>query len=98
MVYEQEYARNEIIAVGTSNVLISDMKKRKMVYLRNTSSGTQVITIRFDNVEPAVANKGIVLSVGEVCVDASSEGYEAWNGKIQAISSAINGQLTIVER
>jgi hypothetical protein len=97
MVYEQQYNRVDTVTVGATSIMISQKKDRKVIYLRNTSAAAQVITIAFDNINPAVAGKGIVLSPGEYVLDSSSEGYKAWNGDISAISSAAGGTLAVME-
>jgi hypothetical protein len=97
MVYEQAYNFVGTKTIGATSVKISQKQERKVIYLRNTSTAAQVISIAFDNINPAVANSGIVLAPGEYILDSSSEGYTAWNGDISAISSAAGGTLAMME-
>ncbi len=96
----KERVRNEIVAVDTSSVEVcierDEETKRRVLVLKNTSTGTQVITVSLGVV--AVANTGIVLNVGEILTDSVSEGYIPFQGKISAISSAAAGQLSVMER
>ena len=90
--------RNEIVAVGTTAVLISNAKSRKNIYFRNCSTGGEVITVQFSNVGVAVANTGYILNPNEYISDSDSgSNYDAWDGIITAISTG-GGQLTVVER
>lgn len=94
---DSEISRNEKITVGTSSIQIAPRRKRTLILLRNTSSGTQKITVCFGFKE-AVVNEGAVLEPGDVIVDANSEGYKCWQDVITAISDSANGQLSIHER
>lgn len=89
--------RNEQLAVGTTTVRVADTRARKVIYLKNTSEGTQKITVVFGR-HLAVANKGVVLDVGENVIDSDSENYKCFRGVIMAISSAADGKLSIFER
>jgi len=92
-----EITRNEQITVGTTNVRVADERKRKVIYFKNTSTGTQVITVVFGRYT-AEANKGVVLNVGESVIDSDSENYECFEGVITAISTAAGGKLSVYER
>lgn len=98
MVLEQNIAINTSVTVGATSVTVSTARNRKMIYLRNTSTAAQVITIALDNINPAVALKGIVLSPGEFFLDSVSEGYVPWNGDIKAIASAAGATLSVQEQ
>lgn len=95
-------SRNDQETVNITTTLISQSKisseqKRKLIMLRNTSTGGQVITVNF-GFTPAIQNKGIVLNPNEVMCDSSSEGYDCWQGTINAISDIADGKLTVFER
>ena len=94
MVYEQKINVNKVVTIGTASVLVAGKSSKKVIYLRNTSTATQIITILFDNISDAVAGTGIILAPGEYILDSNSEGYKCWNGDIKAISSAAAGQLS----
>lgn len=94
-----DMVRNEVVTVGTTAISISPAQQRKNIYLRNVSTGAQVITITFSNNQIAVANAGFVLNPGEYITDSDSGStYEAWDGAISAISSVAGGSLAVVER
>jgi len=97
MALEQDFNRVDSVTVDATSLLISQKQKRKVIYLRNTSLAAQIITIAFDNINAAVAGKGIILAPGEYVLDSSSEGYKAWSGDVKAISSAAGGTLAIME-
>jgi len=90
-------SRNEKVTVGTTSIQIAPARKRKVILIRNTSSGTQKITICM-GFKQAVEDEGIVLEPGESITDSNSEGYECWQGIITAISDSAGGQLSIFER
>ena len=94
----QNYARNEVITVGATEVNISPKRNRKSIYIRNTSTAAQVVTIVFDNINAATAGKGIILAPGEYIVESTTEGYKCWNGDIKAISSAAGATMSIMEQ
>jgi len=99
MAYLGEPTRNNSLAVGTAAVIVAPAPiiKRTSIYIRNTSTGTQRITVVMGN-QAAVVNNGIVLAPDDTIVDSNSEGYECWQGSINAIADAANGQLSIYER
>lgn len=93
-----EPVRNDTVAVGTASVSVCEVnKKRIVVYLRNTSTGTQVITVNFGD-KNAVANQGVVLEVGDYVADSQSENYNCYKGKVFAVASAASAQLSVMER
>lgn len=91
-------ARNDLVAVSTTSVNIAPFRAtpRTAIYIRNSSTGAQVITLSFGFT--AVANTGIVLRPGESFTDANSESYICWQGTINGISSAADGQVSVYER
>jgi hypothetical protein len=93
----QDFTRNDLITVGTSSLVISDANPRSAIIIRNSSTGAQEITINL-NYSSAVLNYGIVLKSGESFSDSDSAGYKCYQGVITAISSAINGQVSIFEK
>jgi hypothetical protein len=95
---EQNYARNEVITVGATQVLISGKKNRKVIYMRNTSVGGQVITIALDNINAVTAGRGIILAPGEFTTESTTQGYKCWNGEIKAIASAAGATLSVMEQ
>lgn len=96
MAYEQSLNVNKVVTIGTASVLIAGKSAKKVIYLRNTSTAAQVITLAFDNINAAVAGTGIILAPGEYLSDSNSEGYEAWNGDIKAIASAAGATLSVM--
>lgn len=105
---EQEYNNLEWVGtevsipstqtIGATAVEVAPAKRRKALYIKNTSSGGQTISLMFSNNDTAVANTGYVLGVNDVLVESNSEGFVCWNGRIMGISSAAGGTISIVER
>lgn len=94
----EQLPRNARLTVGTTAVNVSLRNfSRKGISLRNSSTGSQVISLSFSENETAVANSGIVLSAGSVINDFDGEGYKCWKGTITAISSAAGAVLSIYE-
>lgn len=92
--------RNELVAVGTSTVLVAPNRstqnqKRTSIIITNTSTALQVITLAIDDEAKALA--GIVLNAGGSWEQTSNGGYLPPQLKITAVSSAVNGQLSIYE-
>jgi hypothetical protein len=95
----QEISKNIQVAVGASVVVVSEARTRKVIYIRNTSTGGQVIYVAFSNETQASATNGIVLNPGEYTIDSTSGGeYAAWTGKITALASVAGGTLNVFER
>lgn len=90
----------DLITVNNTTLMIlpTASNGRKLYSIRNSSTGAQVITIFPANNLPAVALKGIVLSPGQIYYESNSEGFECWQGQVQAIGSAVGGQVSIFER
>ena len=92
-----EDVRNDLVSVGATSVRVSFERLRKVIYIKNTSTGGQVITIRLDS-GAAVAGYGVVLGVNETLIDSNTEGYMCYQGEINAIASAAGGQVSVMER
>lgn len=91
----------DLITVNNTSQTIlpnAELSGRKLFSIRNSSTGAQVITIYPANNRSVTALSGIVLSVGQTYVESNSEGFECWQGQVQAIASAIGGQVSIFER
>lgn len=91
--------RNVSIAVGTTNVVLSEQKdqqRRVSFSIINTSTGGQVISITFT--DEAGAGLGIPLSAGGFYSEAESEGFKCTRSRICAISSLAGGTIAMTER
>lgn len=92
-------ARNALItAITTTSQIASPelTQERKVISIRNSSTGTQEITVSLGVV--AVAGVGQVLLPGDTWIDSNSEGYKCYQGTINVISSAAAAQVSIIER
>ena len=96
MSYEQNQNLNKQVTIGATSILVAEKSAKKVIYLRNTSTSAQVITLAFDSINPAVAGVGLIIAPGEYVLDSNSEGYEAWNGQIKAIASAAGATLSVM--
>jgi hypothetical protein len=92
-----ESTRNEVVTVGATSQQIANQGNAQARYFRNDSAAAQIITLNFGG-QPAVANAGIVLSVGQFISDSDSEGYSCYKGIITAIASAAGATLSVFER
>jgi hypothetical protein len=92
-----EATRNEAITVGATSQQVANSSNRQAIYFRNDSAAAQVITLNFGG-QPAIANAGIVLSVGQFISDSDSEGYACYKGIVTAIASAAGAVLSVFER
>lgn len=89
----------DYITIGATGVKVADRDStRKSIYIYNSSTGGQIITLLLSNTEAISALKGIVLGPGMSFTDADSEGYECWEGQIWAISSAADGKISVYIR
>lgn len=89
----------DYLTIGATGVKIADKDSaRKSVYLYNSSTGGQIITILFSNTEAVAVNKGIVLGPAVNFIDCDSEGYECWDGQIWAIASGADAKLSVYIR
>lgn len=98
---EGELARNDSVAVGVGNTIISKARNqgqpRKVILCRNISpNATDIITISFGNT--ATANTGIVLRQYESFTETTDAGYTAFQGQINAICATATGLLAVFER
>lgn len=96
----QDQTREEEISVGETSQMIAIYRtagQRKVLVVRNTSEDQTVISIAFGD-KQAQNGKGIILKQNESFTDASSEGYQAFNGAVNAIASSANGKISIFER
>lgn len=97
----QELIRNTSINVGTSAVVVSEEQfppnsQRSVIFLVNTSTGGQTITITPQ--DEAVAGKGVPVKAGGFYQDSRDSGYLPTNARITAISDLAGGTLSIHER
>lgn len=94
-----ETTRNEAVTVGVTSVEVAPEQNggRKVISMTNASAGAHKITINF-GANPAVANNGIVLTVGQSVIDSKSEAYTPYQGVITAISDLAGGVLAVYER
>lgn len=91
-------SRNVAITVDATSLQVADVNYgRKVLYMRNSSTGGQLISITMGTTA-AILNAGITLSTGQNFADSNSEGYTVWTGQVQAISSAAGGILSLFER
>jgi len=98
----QEPIRNEVLAIGTSSVKLSearnDVNPRTTILIRNTSpNAVDIIYINL-GLTTATTSSGIVLRQYESYTDTTGEGYRAFQGVITGICATANGQITIMER
>ena len=96
MAYEQQQNTNKVVTIGATSFLIAPKSAKKVIYLRNASTSSQVITIAFDNINAAVVGAGLIIAPGEYILDSNGEGYSAWNGDIKAIASAAGAILSVM--
>jgi hypothetical protein len=97
-----EVARNDSVAVGTSSVVISEIRlmqnPRRDILVRNISpNAADIITV---NIGPtiAVANVGIILRQYENFSFSSEVSNPCPQGQFTAICATANGVLAIMER
>jgi hypothetical protein len=95
----QELIRNASLSVGTDVVLVSDEQfntTRNVIFITNTSTGGQKVTIAPDG--EAIAGQGIVLVPGGFYQDSADQGYKPTNKRITAIANAAGGTIAVHER
>jgi len=91
--------RQYTVAVGTSVVEIAPAIENKRImelYLRNTSTGSQVISIGVGT--EAVSGTGVVMQPGDVAAWSQSDSYSVPVLRYTAISSAVSGSLAVMYR
>jgi len=91
-------SRNTSQTISTTSTKVLNEQERKFLYIRNSSSGAQIITVVLNDNLPAESLKGIVLSPGQAFVETDSESFKCWRGQVQAISDVAGATLTISER
>jgi len=91
-----EDARNSLLDIGTSSVLISPARVRNEMVITNTSAAAQNITLSFGS--PAVSKVGVYLAPYSAWFASNTSGFNVWNGDIFAISDAASGLLSVFER
>lgn len=91
---------NKTVAVGTNQVQVAQdvlVGQRKYITIVNSSSGSEQITLAFN--QDAVAGAGVVLSPGGSYTDSQDgSAYFPSNTHIQAICDSATGRLSVVER
>jgi len=97
MAFENE--RNDLVAVGTSPVLVSVADRRLDVVLTNNSPGAEKIKIVLGRQPASYATAGgVPLLVNSVFFASKAEGYEPTNSEIWAISDSATGVLAVYIR
>jgi len=95
--------RNERVLVGTTSTTIarlgdSKFSPRTAILIRNNSpNAADIITLNI-GADVAVSGSGLVLNKGETWTDSNSEGYQCYQGVIQAICDTADGVLAVMER
>jgi len=87
------------VAVGTTVVELMPEKttnERRVWVVTNTSTLNQTITLGIGR--DAVAGSGIVLAAGASWVESQDSKFAPANERITAISSAVNGSVSVYER
>ena len=101
--YITEPVRNEVVSVPNTSTQLCEQRlavnKRKVLFIRNTSTNAnEVVTVHL-GAEAAVAGTGIILQQNESFTDSTSEGYECFQGVVNAICAVAGpASVSIVER
>ena len=101
--YVTEPVRNEVVSVPNTSTQLCEQRlyvnKRKVLFIRNISTNAnEVVTVHL-GAEPAVAGTGIVLLQNESFTDSTSEGYECFQGVVNAICAVAGpASISIMER
>jgi len=84
-------------SVGTASVQLVPAFDRSVIYITNTSTASQYISIGLGT--PAIAGQGIVLAPGTAGNPSAGSVFALQNfsGVINVISSASNGSVAFVE-
>jgi len=96
----RELNRNTSVSVGTSAVVVSEITLpgiRKVLSIINTSTGGQVISLGFGNVE-AANGQGVQLNPSGFYVESQDTGFIVTQDRVSAISDAAGGTLAVMER
>ena len=91
-------SRNDTVTVADTSGKVLEAQERKFLYIRNSSSAGEKITLVLNNSVAAVSNEGIVLSPGQAFVETDSESFKCWRGEVQAISDVAGATISISER
>jgi hypothetical protein len=91
-----EPTRNELVAVGTSSVMVSPAHERQEIIIVNSSAAAQVITLSVGM--SAGLSMGIPLQPWGVWYGSANSEFRVTSEAIYAISSAVSGQISIFER
>ena len=96
MPYDFESTRTELVNITqNADTEVSPTKDRISVYIRNVSSGAQVVILTFGL---RATRQGIYLNPGDSVVDSNTAGYVCWQGPILGFSSSAGAQVSIYER
>lgn len=97
-----ETVRQDSVSVGITKVEIfsyaNPNSPRKFLYVRNNSTGGQIITLSFGDSQSVAAGKGIVLNPTGSYYETKSEDFEPWQDRIYVISDLAGGTISVVER
>jgi hypothetical protein len=90
--------RSYAVTVGTTVTEVFPEPSREIaeVFIRNTSTGGQVISLGVG--ATAIANSGIVLNPGDVVSWSKDLGYTVPRDRFSAVSSAASGTLAVMYR
>ena len=91
-------ARNATVAVDTTAVAVAPERDRISIYLRNSSTAGQTITLVCSDTQTATVLAGMPLKQGDFIIDSDNEKYECWDGNISAISDVAGAVLSVYER
>ena len=103
----QERTRSDVVAVGTSSIVVVPVRNtkpiRRVLTIRNTSDdSSKVVTLSFGGDSPAINNAGIVLRQFESFTDSQdgneTDGYLPFQGQVNAISAVAGAIISIFER
>jgi len=94
--------RNDAIPVSTASMeLLQDAVGRGgrkiFVFRNNSPNAVDIITLSFGS-RAAVAGSGVILRQNDQYGEADGDGFECWQGPIQAICATINGSISVMER
>lgn len=96
---EQQYARNAAVSVsGTSTELCATRlgRSRRVALVLTPLTAGVTVSISFGD-QAAILNQGMILNQSQPYAEADSEGFNCWQGAIQAIASGA-GSVAVLER
>lgn len=96
-----ESSRNQAVTITTVSIIVAEAKnnpvsERITIYIVNTSLAGQIISLAVDG--EAVLNQGITMQPGGFYQESNDSGFKATQKRIEGISSAAGGTLSIYER